>query len=82
MAIIATLIGGVTGFFSFLCALVVFDFSFLQALALYVGVGTSLTLSLILAALSWRSVASLSRQRPGLDRDPMPAHAGSMTPEQ
>lgn len=81
MAIISTLIGGVTGFFSFLCALVVFDFSFLQALALYVGVGFGLTLSLILAALSWRSVARLSRYRPGLDRDAMPAHAASMKPE-
>lgn len=56
MTILATLIGGIAGFISFVCAVFVFDLSVLRALGLYSAVGTGLTLSLIAAALFWRGL--------------------------
>jgi hypothetical protein len=51
MAIIATLIGGIIGFASFLTAMVGFDAAFSTALAIYAGSGLAVTALIIGATL-------------------------------
>ncbi|WP_300060930.1 hypothetical protein [uncultured Roseobacter sp.] len=54
MAIISTLIGGFCGFITFLTALVFLNVGFLTALGLYVLVGLSLTVLLMMAGVTLR----------------------------
>lgn len=51
MAIIATLLGGIIGFASFLIALLAFDAGFLVACAIYIMSGFSTTALIIITAL-------------------------------
>ena len=51
MAIIATLFGGIIGFFSFLIALIAFDATFLAACGVYVATGFAATLCMIVLCL-------------------------------
>jgi hypothetical protein len=66
MAIVSSLIGGLSGFFAFLCAFFVFDQSILASLALYITVGSMLTLGLIATALIWRVVSTGIGEKPAL----------------
>lgn len=76
MAIISTLIGGVCGFLAFVTAWLFFDVGFLPALALYAGVGFSLTATLIFAGISWKAAKKLQSARAAVHPCTVQAPAG------
>jgi hypothetical protein len=65
MAICSVLLGGLVGFFTFLSAYFVFDTSFLMAMALYAGIGSLLSISLMALLLSCREVMKFSNKFTG-----------------
>ena len=52
MAICSMILGGLVGFFAFLCAYLLLDVSFLTALGLYASVGGTFSISLLTLLLA------------------------------
>lgn len=77
MAVIATLVGGICGFFTFVFALMFSDVSFWAALGLYVLVGLSITTTLILAAMAVQALGKLTAPRPAMVPCPSRVQAGN-----